>query len=69
MAEEQFREALRIRPDLLEARVDLGIALVKEGRAREALSQFEAVLQQSPTNTLALEYSRTLRAQLALPAH
>ncbi len=66
-AEEQFREALRIQPDLLKARVNLGVVLMKEGRSAEALSEFETVLQQSPTNSLALEYSQTLRTRLAAP--
>jgi tetratricopeptide (TPR) repeat protein len=66
-AEEQFREALRIQPDLVETRVNLGVALMNEGHASEALAQFEEVLRQCPTNSQALEYSRTLRGHLAPP--
>jgi Flp pilus assembly protein TadD len=36
-AEEQFREALSLQPNLVEARVNLGISLMKEGRSNEAL--------------------------------
>ena len=64
-AEKQFREALRIQPELLETRVNLGVALMNEGQASEALAQFEEVLRQCPTNSQALEYSRTLRSQPA----
>jgi tetratricopeptide (TPR) repeat protein len=56
----QFREAVRIMPDLLEARLNLGIALVHQGRGAEALTQFQQVLQQSPTNALALKYVEAL---------
>ncbi len=66
-AEKQFREALRIQPDLLETRVNLGVALMNEGQTSEALAQFEEVLRQCPTNSQALEYSRTLRSQPAPP--
>ena len=66
-AETQFRETLRLQPDLLEARVNLGVALMQEGHSDEALSQFEEVLQHNPTNRLALQYSRALRARLAPP--
>ncbi len=65
-AEKEFRETLRLAPELLEARLNLGIALMSQGRAAEALEYLEEVLQRNPTNQLALKYSRALRA--AAPA-
>ena len=50
----QFAEAVRLKPDMLEARLDLGIALRKQKRNSEALKQFKAVLQQDPSNAIAL---------------
>ncbi|MDE3066692.1 MAG: tetratricopeptide repeat protein [Verrucomicrobiota bacterium] len=63
-AVEQFRAAVRIMPDLVEARLNLAIALTKIGRDPEALAQFKEALQRSPTNAVALEYVRALRAKL-----
>ncbi len=60
-AADHFREAVRLMPDLIEARLNLGIALSHQGNSQEALVQFEAVLQRSPTNALALQFVRTLR--------
>ena len=65
-AEKEFRETLRLAPDLLEARLNLGIALMSQRRSAEALECLDEVLQRSPTNELALKYSRTLRT--ATPA-
>jgi tetratricopeptide (TPR) repeat protein len=57
-AGEQFAEAVRLKPELIEARVNLGLALINQGREAEALAQFEEVLRQSPTNAVALSYTR-----------
>lgn len=56
----EFQEALRLRPDLVQARVNLGVALVNLGRNRDAREQFSVVLQQSPTNSVALKYTQAL---------
>jgi Tfp pilus assembly protein PilF len=64
-AAEQFREAVRIMPDLVEARLNLGMALANEGNYSEALSQFEEMLQRDPTNKLALGYVRALSDKLS----
>jgi Flp pilus assembly protein TadD len=64
-AEEQFREAKRIAPDLLVAQLDLGVALMKQGRLSEALAEFEEILQRSPNNAMALHNIQVLRARLA----
>jgi len=61
----QFREAVRIMPDLPEARMNLGMALANAGNYSEALAQFEKVLEQNPTNALALQYARALRQKLS----
>jgi tetratricopeptide (TPR) repeat protein len=62
----QFREAVRIMPDLPEARFNLGLALVNEQKYSEAFSQFEKVLEQDPTNAMALNYAQALRQKLSL---
>jgi Flp pilus assembly protein TadD len=54
-ATEQFREAVRLMPDVVEARVNLGIALKQQGRSAEAVEQFREVLRRSPTNAVALK--------------
>jgi tetratricopeptide (TPR) repeat protein len=53
-ATEQFREAVRLMPNVVEARVNLAIALLDQGRTAEALEEFHEVLRQSPTNAVAL---------------
>ena len=58
----QFREAVRIMPELVEARLNLGTALMALGRNSEALEQFEEVLKRSPTNITALRNLQLLRA-------
>lgn len=55
-----FARAVELKPDLVEARLDLGIALSNQHRLREALDQFRAVLQRSPTNAIALRYMQKL---------
>lgn len=63
-AEAEFREVVRLMPELVEGRLNLGFALEDQGRPREVLSQFEAALQLSPTNQIAREHAGKLRAQL-----
>jgi Flp pilus assembly protein TadD len=65
-AAEQFRQAVRIMPDLPQARMNLGIALENEGKYSEALAQFEKVLEQDPSNPVALSHAKVLRQRLAL---
>jgi tetratricopeptide (TPR) repeat protein len=62
----QFREAVRIMPDLAEARLNLGMALENEGSYSEALVQFDKVLEQNPTNAMALDNAQVLRQKLSL---
>jgi Flp pilus assembly protein TadD len=61
----QFREAVRIMPNMPEARLNLGISLVDAGNYSEALVEFEKVLQQDPTNAKALQYAQALRQKLS----
>ncbi len=61
----QFREAVRIMPDLPEARLNLGMALENEGNYSEALEQFEKILEQNPSNAMALAEEQVLRHKLA----
>ena len=56
-------KAKELAPDDLEARLNLGITIMAQGRTNEALSSFDAVLQKSPTNALALRYVQALRAR------
>jgi tetratricopeptide (TPR) repeat protein len=64
-AAQDFRAAVKLMPALLEARLNLGIALVGLGQRDEALAQFEEVLSRNPTNALALRYTEMLRSQSA----
>jgi tetratricopeptide (TPR) repeat protein len=61
----QFREAVRIMPNLPEARLNLGISLVDAGNYPEALQEFKKVLEQDPTNAMALQYAQALRQKLS----
>jgi len=61
----QFREAVRIMPNMTEARFNLGISLVDAGNYSEALVEFEKVLEQDPTNAKALQYAQALRQKLS----
>ena len=62
-----FRGALRLRPDPVQARRNLGIALYKQDKLEDALKQFEEVLQRSPANALALLYAQELRSKTFRP--
>ena len=66
-AEREFREALRLMPDSVEARRNLGIALYKQAKLDEALKQFDEVLQRSPADALALKYAQALRSKTSRP--
>jgi tetratricopeptide (TPR) repeat protein len=45
LAEPEFRQVLRLDPNSIDARVDLGIALYEQKKLDDALKQFEDVLQ------------------------
>ena len=58
---EQFQEALRLRPESVDARVNLGTVLAQTGRGPEAMALFQEVLLRSPTNEVALKYMQSLQ--------
>jgi tetratricopeptide (TPR) repeat protein len=64
-ATERFRQAVRLMPDVIEARLNLGVALHNQKHYREALAEFEEVLQRSPTNRLAAQYVQGLQKALS----
>lgn len=69
-AASQFREAVRIMPDLPEARLNLGIALEHEEQYSDALAQFDKVLDQNPSNPVALAHVKMLQRRVSEnPAH
>jgi Flp pilus assembly protein TadD len=59
-AEQEFRAAAQLMPEVIEARLNLGIALYQQQKREEALATFEEVMQRSPTNALAQKYVRAL---------
>jgi TolA-binding protein len=61
-AAEAFATAARLLPDVVEARLNLGLALMNSGRHAEALREFEAVLARQPGNEIALQNAARLRA-------
>ena len=58
----QFAEAVRLKPDLIEARLNLGIALSNQHLNQQALDQFDEVLRRDSKNKVALTYVKILRA-------
>jgi hypothetical protein len=52
-AEFHAREALRLNPDSLDARIALGVAMMREGRADAAVAELNRVVDVDPDNTLA----------------
>jgi cytochrome c-type biogenesis protein CcmH/NrfG len=68
LAEAEFRQAVRLDPAFIEARLNLGIALYGQQKLDEALQQFEEVLQRNPTDATALRFAQLLRNRLPLPA-
>jgi Tetratricopeptide repeat. len=66
-AQAQFQDALRLQPESLDARINLGTVFAQQGRAVEALRLFEQVLERDPANAVALTYARSLRTNTAAP--
>lgn len=60
-AELEFRDAMRLMPDLVEIRLNLGIALYQQQKFQAALEAFQATLQRDPANATALKYLAALR--------
>jgi Flp pilus assembly protein TadD len=61
-AEAQFAEVVRLRPDLAKAHQYLGLALAKEGKLNQALTEFNIALQLNPTNELARKNIKQLES-------
>jgi tetratricopeptide (TPR) repeat protein len=55
----KYQELLKLRPEVMEARANLGAALARAGRLDEAIEQYRAALAKSPQNA-------ALRMNLAL---
>jgi tetratricopeptide (TPR) repeat protein len=68
LAENEFAQALRLDPSLVDARLNLGIAQYEQGKLDEALKQFEDVLQRNPNNATAQHYAQILRNRASGPA-
>jgi len=64
LAEQEFQQALRLDPDFIQARVDLGIALFEQNKMDEALKQFWDVLQRNPNDATALHYLQLLLSRV-----
>ena len=60
-AEREFQRAVQIWPDLMQARVNLGIALYQEGKFASAEASFEEALRRDPNNATALKFMQALR--------
>src|SRR5208282_1344334 len=59
LAVRKYQELIRLHPDMIAARANLGIALVALGRFDEAIAQYRAALSQAPNDPV-------LRLDLAL---
>ena len=46
-----YREVIKLRPDVLEARANLGAALAHAGRFDEAIAEYRLALEKAPTNS------------------
>jgi tetratricopeptide (TPR) repeat protein len=61
LAVREFEQAVVLLPEVIEARLNLGIALFQEGEWKQSREQFEQVTAHSPTNALAQHYLELLR--------
>jgi len=66
-AAHEFQDAVRLMPDIVEARLNLGIALYRMGQLSESLAEFQQVTARSPTNALAQHYLDLLGDRRATP--
>jgi Tfp pilus assembly protein PilF len=64
LAARQFKEAVQLMPAIVEARLNLGIALYEAGQFAESRQELEEVVARSPNNTPAKQYLTLLRAKL-----
>jgi tetratricopeptide (TPR) repeat protein len=68
-AAREFQEAVRLMPEVVEARLNLGIALFRQEQWKESLDEFEQVAARSPTNALARHYLEILHKKTFESAH
>src|SRR5258708_9395352 len=47
-----YEQLVKLKPDSVPARTNLGVALAQVGRYREALSQYQEALKRHPSNAL-----------------
>ena len=50
----QYRDFLKTHPAALDARINMGVALARQGHFEEAVKEYQAVLAREPNNTNAL---------------
>jgi tetratricopeptide (TPR) repeat protein len=62
-AEKEFNETLRLNPENVQARNNLGVVLMRFGRLPEAEVQFQAALQLNPEDRIVLDNINLLRKQ------
>jgi len=60
-AAREFQEAVLLMPDVIEARLNLGIALFQEGQWNRSREEFAKVAARDPANALAQHYLNLLR--------
>jgi tetratricopeptide (TPR) repeat protein len=63
-ADAAFARALQADPNFVSARIDYGVALAQRGQFPAAISEFETVLRQQPTNSLAQTYLKMAQEKL-----
>jgi Flp pilus assembly protein TadD len=61
-AKAQFAETVRLRPDFAKAHVNLGVALARERKLDQALTEFKIALKLNPTNELARKNIQQIEA-------
>jgi tetratricopeptide (TPR) repeat protein len=59
----QYLEVVRLNPQHVVARINLGVMLVRQNRFGEAIQQFESALQLDPANAAAQDYLTQVRAR------
>ena len=68
-AAREFKEAVRLNPEMIEARLNFGIALFNDNKWDESCHEFEQVAQRCPTNDLARHYLELLHSRTVQPKH
>lgn len=65
LAAREFQQAVRLMPQVIEARLNLGIAYYQAGDWKDSLEQFEQIAERNPTNALAQRYLADLRQKVS----